>query len=86
MKRVAVFLTDGYSTRGVEFTKDNAAELREKKAVHLFSVGISDRVNKVELDEIANKPHSKYQMFANLTNDSFSKEQTEHFAKIICEC
>lgn len=85
VKRVAVFLTDGYSTRGVEFTKDSAAELREKKAVHLFSVGISDRVHKVELDEIANKPHSKYQMFANLTNNSVRKEQTEHFAKIICE-
>lgn len=85
MKRVAVFLTDGYSTRGVEFTKDNAAELREKKGVHLFTVGISDRVHKVELDAIANKPHSKYQMFANLKNNSVRKEQTEHFAKTICE-
>lgn len=85
VKRVAVFLTDGYSTRGVEFTRDNAAALHDKLGVQLFSVGISGRVNKAELDELASKPRKTHQLFMNFPTKPFSKEQVEHFAKQICK-
>lgn len=84
VKKVAVFLTDGYSTRGVEFTRDSAATLTAK-GVKLFSVAISDDVDQAELDELASKPRKTHQLITALPEKSFSKEQVERFAKQICK-
>lgn len=82
---MAVFITDRYSTRGVEFTRDSAAKLTATKGVKLFSVGISDRVDKVELDELASKPRKAHQLITKLKGNSLIEEQVERFAKQICK-
>lgn len=86
VKKVAVFITDGYSTRGVEFTSDNAAMLK-RKGVELFSVGISNRINKKELDVLASEPRKTHQLYmtTNLGGNSFTKEQVQNLAKEICK-
>ncbi|KAJ7331173.1 hypothetical protein OS493_020876 [Desmophyllum pertusum] len=61
VKKVAVFVTDGFSTRGVEFTRASADTLT-REGVNLFSVGISDHVDKDELDELASKPRASHQL------------------------
>lgn len=86
VKRVAVFITDGYSTRGVEFTRDNAATLTRTKGVKLFSVGISDRIDKAELDALASKPYNTHQLVIQTPGNPFNKYQVQRFAKQICRC
>lgn len=82
---MAVFITDGYSTRGVEFTRDGAAALTKAKGVKLFSVGIADRVNKAELDELASQPRNTHQLIIQHTGNFVPKKQVQRFAKQICE-
>lgn len=86
VKRVAVFMTDGYSTRGVEFTRDNAATLTRTKGVKLFSVGISDRIDKAELDALASKPYNTHQLVIQTPGNPFNRYQVQRFAKQICRC
>ena len=79
-----MFITDGYSTRGVIFTRDNVATLK-RKGVKLFSVGISDHVDKAELDELASKPRKSHQLMVELAGKNFTKKQIQDFAKQICK-
>ena len=84
MKKVAVFVTDGFSTRGVEFTRASADTLT-REGVNLFSVGISDHVDKDELDELASKPRASHQLIIDTAGKFFTKEQVQRFAKEICK-
>ena len=86
VKKVAVFITDGYSTRGLEFTSDSAAMLK-RKGVELFSVGISNHINKKELDVLASEPRKTHQLYmtTDLGGNSFIKEQVQNLAKEICK-
>lgn len=84
MKKVAVFVTDGFSTRGVEFTRKSADTLT-RKGIKLFSVGISDHIDKDELDELASKPKESHQLIIDIPGKFFTKEQVERFAKEICK-
>ena len=81
---MAMFITDGYSTRGLEFTRDSAAVLK-RKGVELFSVGISDHINKAELNALASKPWKTHQLYlTDVEGSSFTKEQVQSLAKKIC--
>ena len=84
VKKVAVFVTDGFSTRGVEFTRKSANTLTTR-GINLFSVGISDHVDKDELDELASKPRKSHQLVIDVPGKFFTKEQVERFAKEICK-
>ena len=48
VKKVLVVLTDGFSSLGIEVTRDLTERLKNK-GVEFFSVGISGRVYKDEL-------------------------------------
>ena len=84
VKKVALFLTDGFSTRGVEFTKASADTLR-RKGIKLFSVGISDHTDKAELDELSSKPRESHQLNIETPGKFFTIDQVERFAKEICK-
>ena len=84
VKKVAVFLTDGFSTRGVEFTKASADTLT-RRGIKLFSVGISGHMDEAELDELASKPRKSHKLNIETPGKFFTKEQVEHFAKEICK-
>ena len=81
-----MFITDGYSTRGLEFTRDSAAMLR-RKGVELFSVGISNHINEKELDALASKPSKTHQFYMTTdpSGNSFTREQVQKLAKEICK-
>lgn len=76
-----MFITDGFSTRGVEFTRKSADTLT-RKGIKLFSVGISNHIDKDELDLLASKP--SHQLILDFPGKPFTKEQVERFAKEIC--
>jgi len=84
VKKVAVFLTDGLSTRGVEFTKASADTLT-RRGIKLFSVGISGHIDEAELDELASKPRKSHKLNIEIPGKFFSKDQVVHFAKEICK-
>ena len=83
VKKVVVMVTDGFSFRGIEITKESTDRLKAN-SVKLFSVGTSNRVNQPELDELSSKPNDKHQLVVDLKKASFTKEQVERFAKEIC--
>ena len=84
VKKVAVFVTDGISTRGVEFTRASANTLK-RKGIKLFSVGISDHNDEAELDELSSKPRESHQLNIETLGKFFTKDQVERFAKEICK-
>ena len=79
-----VALTDGFSSRGIEITKELTERLK-RIGVQLYSVGTSDKINKAELDELASKPTLKHQLIIDLRKYQTTKDQVEQFAKEICE-
>lgn len=83
VKKVAVFLSDGFSTRGVEFTKASADTLT-RRGIKLFSVGISGHIDEAELDELSSKPRESHRLNIETPGKFFTKDQVEHFAKEIC--
>lgn len=84
VKKVAVFVTDGKSTRGVEFTRQSADSLIER-GITLFSVAVSDHVDEDELNELASTPRKSHQLVIDTPGKFFTKEQVERFAKEICK-
>ncbi|KAK5853916.1 hypothetical protein PBY51_015031 [Eleginops maclovinus] len=56
ISRIAVVLTDGKSQDEVL----KAAEAARKKGVILFAIGVGSETEESELNDIANKPYSKY--------------------------
>ena len=79
-----MFVTDGLSTRGVEFTRKSADTLT-RKGIELFSVGISDHVDQDELDELASEPKESHQLITDVPGKFFTKKQVERFAQKICK-
>ena len=79
-----MFLTDGRSTRGVEFTRASTRTLT-RGGINLFSVGISSHVDEAELDELSSKPRGSHQLHIETPGKFFTKDQVEHFAKEICK-
>ena len=79
-----VTLTDGFSSRGIEITKELAERLK-RIGVQLYSVGTSDKIYKAELDGLASKPTSKHELIIDLRKYQTTKDQVEQFAKEICE-
>ena len=87
VKRVVVTVTDGFSSRGVEITKELTDRLKTN-GVKLFAVGTPDRQHrlyKAELDELSSKPSKTHQLIVDLNKNSFTKDQVEQFAKKICK-
>lgn len=79
-----VTLTDGFSSRGIEITKELAERLK-RIGVRLYSVGTSDKIYKAQLDGLASKPTSKHELIIDLRKYQTTKDQVEQFAKEICE-
>ena len=79
-----MFVTDGKSTRGVEFTRQSADSLIER-GITLFSVAISDHVDEDELNELASTPRKSHRLVIDTPGKFFTKEQVERFAKEICK-
>ena len=84
MKKVVVVVTDSFSSRGIEITKELTDRMKANH-VKLFSVGASARVNKPELDEMVSKPSDTHELIVDLKTNSFSKDQVEQFSKKICK-
>ena len=84
VKRAVVAITDGFSTRGFEYTKELTDQLKQSR-VQFFSVGTSKQVNKPELDEISSPPVDIHELIVDLKNRSFTKAQVERLAKDICK-
>ena len=82
LKKVVVAVTDGFSSLGIQNTKELTDRLKTNN-IKLFSVGSSDRLNRLnkpELEMMASKPSEIHQLIV----DSFSKHQVEQFSKKIC--
>ena len=77
-------MTDGFSSRGIEVTKELTERLKRIGA-RLFSVGTSDRIYKAELDELASKPKATHELIIDFKKYQATKDQVEQFAKVICE-
>ena len=84
VKKVVVAVTDGFSSRGIEITKELTDQLKTSK-VQFFSVGTSHRVNKPELNNLSSKPSGTHQLIVDLKKDHFTKSQVEQLAKRICK-
>jgi len=84
VKKVVVVVTDGFSSRGVEITKELAGRLK-RQGVKFFAVGTSRRVYKDELDELSSKPSESHQLMVDIKKNPFTKEQVEQFTKKICK-
>ncbi|CAH3027330.1 unnamed protein product, partial [Porites evermanni] len=84
VKRAVVAITDGFSTRGFEYTNELTDQLKQSR-VQFFSVGTSKQVNKPELDEISSQPVDIHELIVDLKNRSFTKAQVERLAKDICK-
>ncbi|XP_073247508.1 matrilin-2-like [Porites lutea] len=84
VKRAVVAITDGFSTRGFEYTKELTDQLKHRR-VKFFSVGTSKRVNKPELDEMSSGQVDIHKLIVDLKNRSSTKAQVERLAKDICE-
>ena len=84
MRKVVIVLTDGFSSRGFESTRD-LTEMLKNHGVEFFSVGISGRVNKDELSELTSQPIETHQLLMNSKKSPFRKDQIEKFATDICK-
>ena len=84
---MVVSVTDGFSSRGIEITKELTDKLKTN-GVELFAVGTFNRqhrLNKAELDELSSKPSKTHQLIVDLDKNSFTEDQVEQFAKEICK-
>lgn len=84
VRKAVIVLTDGFSSRGFELTRD-LTEILKNHGVEFFSVGISGRVNKDELSELTSQPIETHQLLMNSKKSPFRKDQIEKFATDICK-
>lgn len=83
VKKVVVVVTDGLSSRGIEITRWLTKPLKNN-GVKFFSVGIANRVNRDELNEVTSQPIETHQLIRDISKRSFTKWQVDTFAREIC--
>ncbi|XP_068717091.1 cartilage matrix protein-like [Montipora capricornis] len=83
VKKVVVVVTDGLSSRGIEITRWLTKPLKNN-GVKFFSVGIANRVNRDELNEVTSQPIETHQLIRDISKSSFTKWQVDTFAREIC--
>ena len=79
-----VVFTDGFSSRGIEITRDLTKALKNH-GVEFFSIGTSDRVNKDELNELTSLPIETHQLLKRIEISPFTIGEIEEFAMEICK-
>ena len=83
VKIVVVVFTDGFSSRGIEITRD-LTEVLKNRGVEFFSIGASDRVNKDELNELTSLPIETHQLVKSIDIRPFTIGEIKKFAMEIC--
>lgn len=84
VKIVVVVFTDGFSSRGIEITRD-LTEVLKNRGVEFFSIGASDRVNKDELNELTSLPIETHQLVKSIDITPFTIGEIKKFAMEICK-
>ncbi|XP_029194736.2 transmembrane cell adhesion receptor mua-3-like isoform X2 [Acropora millepora] len=84
VKIVVVVFTDGFSSRGIEITRD-LTEALKNRGVEFFSIGASDRVNKDELNELTSLPIETHQLVKSIDIRPFTIGEIKKFAMEICK-
>ncbi|XP_022779072.1 integrin alpha-E-like [Stylophora pistillata] len=81
VRKVAVFITDGFSFIGPENVKRGADRLK-MRGVEEFAIGITQRTGNEELTNLSSKPIENH--FFRLTNEKSLKGIIDHIIKSIC--
>ncbi|XP_067043108.1 cartilage matrix protein-like isoform X2 [Acropora muricata] len=85
VKIVVVVFTDGFSSRGIDITRD-LTEVLKNRGVEFFCIGASDRVNKDELNELTSLPIETHQLVKSIDIGPFTIGEIKKFAMEICSC
>ena len=82
VRKAIVVVTDGYSSIGTEIVKKRA-DLMKKRGIEMFAIGITNRINKEEMEVLSSEP-VKQHLF-RLTDSKAAKEIADSIVNQVCK-
>ena len=82
IRKVTIFVTDGYSGIGTEIVKKRA-DVMKSRGIEMFAVGITKRMKDEELKVLSSEP-VKHHSF-KLTNFNDLKDIVDSIVKQVCK-
>ena len=82
VRKAIVVVTDGYSSIGTEIVKARA-DVMKKRGIEMFSIGITNRINKEEMEVLSSEPVKEHSF--RLTDTKAVKEIADSIANQLCK-
>ena len=82
VRKVTIFVTDGYSGIGTEIVKKRA-DVMKSRGIEMFAVGITKRMKDEELKVLSSEP-VKHHLF-KLTNSNDLEDIVDSIVKQVCK-
>ena len=76
VRQIAILISDGKLESGVSTTLNNAFKLRQDASdLEIFAIGIGSNINRMNLNDIASQPSSRYRYDIAEASDVGEKEE-----------